>query len=810
MEFALVARWVVGYALLAAAGYPVAARLFTGFRDRGAGFALPVALVILTTTVYWVGHLSFGPVAVVAGVVVLFGAAAVASLDWSALRDGDVRPAPAVVPNPSLRPLVEPAAVFVAAFLFLVFVRAADPAVHAGGGEKFLDYGLLKSLLRGTVLPPEDVWFAGESVMYYYGGHLIAATLAKLTFTPARYAYNLALAGYYGMLVAGAYALAANVADHRNLPRAAAGLLAAFAVGFASNLVTAGRFVVGALPDPYRTQLAEAVAERSEYTVERLLSGTDSFSYWSASRVIPDTINEFPLFAWLNGDLHAHMMGTPFLLLAAALAFAYFRAPENARRRRRALVFGAVPVLAGLQAIVDTWSYPSVFGVLCLSVVFAPAHPASLLPGDAARRVERFEAGRSRAAREVTRTLVAVGATAGAAALSIPFALPFLLGPATGAEAGGRHLAVLAASARSGVAPLLLVHGAFVAAFLVYLVARLRVDRPLALLVGFAAVAVVAFAQNLGVLLVAGPLLVLGWVALRMDRPVGYETALVVAGAGLVTLVEFVYVSEQAGPGRMNTVFKTYMQVWVLWGPAFGVAAAGLVWGDRDAAATEESGATARLPRHLAGLRRAWTPGTRTALATVFVALLLASTTVYGALALGNHFARAGDSTLDATAFVEREHPGEAPAIRWLDRRSGQPTIVSAPGTVVYPGEGDDPRERVMYTWSANPAASLTGVPTVAGWAHEIGYRGPDAYWSRVRDVDTVYTNPDRRAALLRKYDVQYVWVGPSERTRYGDRLAAFGRLPGVEVAYDAPAVTVYRVRQSALPGSETTAATEA
>ncbi len=801
MEYALVARWLVGYGLLAAAGYPVAARLLSDFRDRGAGFALPVALVVLTTAVYWVGHLSFGPAALAAGVVALLVAAAAAGLDWDALRDGELRPAAAAVPNPSLRPVAESAAVFGAAFLFLVAVRAADPAVHAGGGEKFLDYGLLKSLLRGTVLPPEDVWFANEPVQYYYGGHLMVATLAKLTLTPARYAYNLALAGFYGMVVTGAYALASNVADHRDLPRVPAGLAAAFAVGFASNLVTATRFVLRSLPEPYRTRLAEWMARGTEYSAAEVLESARSFSYWSASRVIPDTINEFPLFSWLNGDLHAHMMGTPFLLLAAALAFAYYRAPETSLRRRRALVFGAVPVLAGLQAVVDTWSYPSVFGVLFLSLALAPARPSSLLPAGVARRAARVGArgGESRAARELVRVGAAFAATGVAAVASIPFALPFLLGPATGAGTGGRHIAVLAATSRSTFGALFLVHGAFVAAFLVYLVARLRVERPLPLAAGFAVVAAVALAENLAVLLVVGPLLVLGWVALRLDRPVGYETVLIIAGAGLVGLVEFVYVSEQAGPGRMNTVFKTYMQVWVLWGPALGVVAVDLVWGPTG----DATPARARLPDSLAPLRRAWTPEVRTALSVGFVALLLVSTSVYGVLALGNHFAHAGDPTLDATAFVEREHPGEAPAIRWLDERSGQPTLASAPGTVVYPGEGSDSRSRVMYTWSANPAASLTGVPTVAGWGHEIGYRGPDAYYARVRDVDSMYTSLDRRAEVLRKYEVEYVWVGPSERARYGDRLEPFGQLSGVETAYEAPAVTIYRVDRGALPGGE-------
>ena len=38
--------------------------------------------------------------------------------------------------------------------------------------------------------------------------------------------------------------------------------------------------------------------------------------FWNASRVIPDTINEFPFFTFTYADLHAHMIALPITLLA--------------------------------------------------------------------------------------------------------------------------------------------------------------------------------------------------------------------------------------------------------------------------------------------------------------------------------------------------------------------------------------------------------------------------------------------------------------------------------------------------------------
>ena len=100
---------------------------------------------------------------------------------------------------------------------------------------------------------------------------------------------------------------------------------------------------------------------------------------------------------------------------------------------------------------------------------------------------------------------------------------------------------------------------------------------------------------------------------------------------------------------------------------------------------------------------------------------------------------------------------------------------------------------------SAAPASSLTGLPTVVGVPHEVQFRGYDAYIDRAREVNTIYLgSEERRAALLEKYDVRYVYVGPTERGRYGD-FESFAELRGVRAAFEAGNVTVYAVDQKRL-----------
>ena len=773
MEFGAVARWLVVLGVLAALGLPLAARAFDRLDGRGVGLALPAALATAWWGAYLVGQVRYGPFASLAGLALLAGAAAVLTLDV----DLSARSVDVALPSVDRAAARQAVAVFLVAFALVVAVRALDPAVGPLGGEKFLDYGLLEALARADRLPPEDFWFAGERVAYYYGGHLLAATLGDLAGTGPRLTYNLALATAYAALAAAVYDLGAAMGVRRGLDRRVTGGCAAALVGLSSNLAPALDTLLVVLPGAVARPLAALVAAETDRSAAAVLREAGRFSYFEYSRVVPGTINEFPLFAWLNGDLHAHMTSTPFLALVVGVCLAYAVAPAAERRRRRLLAFGALPALAAMLAVVNTWSFPTAFGLLWLTVALAPTDPLDLLPGVVARPVRAWLP--DAAAGELCRPVVAVAPVAVAGGVAAVLAAPFLFGTAA-ASAGGRSVALLGPENRSGLGGLLLVHGVFLAAGWAALL-RETGGRGGLLLAGLAALGAVAAVVGAPVLVLVAPLVVLGWVARRFESA-GFETVLVVAGAGLVTVVEFVYLAEQAGPLRMNTVFKTYSQVWVLWGLAAGVA--GPVFLTRvgsDDARTLLSG-----------------PPVRT-LAVVFAAGLLASTLVYGALALPNH-AETGraEPTLDARAFVGERHPGAAPAVAHLDGVEGTPVLLSAPATSMPPPGGTYPAAPGMYSWDSSPGASMTGVPAVAGWHHEVGYRGRPAYEARVADADAMYVGrPARRAELMRAHDVRYVWVGPAERARYGG--VSFARVAGLDPVVETRTVTLYRVDRSAL-----------
>jgi YYY domain-containing protein len=788
MEVGLVALWVVLFLLLGLVALPISTWLFPE-RAR-TGLAIPVALATLAVVGHLVGHVAFGWPAVVAGLAVLVAGSYVAAgrteVDWRSYGEVGV--------------------VFTLAFGLVVAIRAVDPAaapLPIATGEKFLDFGLLRTLERSGSLPPEDMWFAGEPVKYYYGGHMLTVLLATLSDTAPRFAYNLALAGFYATLVSGAYGLAGAVVP--SVPRRVAGGFAAFFVGIAGNLETAARVLVWLLPDSLAGHVVDATGlgrGAMEWTPA-------AFYYFDATRVIPldatdpesgRAATEFPFFAWLNGDLHAHMMAQPFLLLTVGLLLAYWRLPAEALQKRLLVLVGLLPPVAGLVGFVSLWSFPTVAGLVALTVALAPTDPATMLPD---RYADRLKSGltavgrrvpfstriRSRIGR-VSSKLAAVaervphwtpaiaearrvgfGLVAAAIVLvgGILWTLPFW----TEVMLGGPSRSASIWDVRTPVGNLLLVHGAFLVVFAVALARRAGAElgRPLFVWGGGLAVLAVTVVAGFPALGLAGPLVLGGWWLVREGDNVGFATMLVVAGGGILLIVELATVEGE----RFNTIFKPYAQIWLLWAVAAAALLARLVTG---------------WPARLLDADRSRLSAAGVALA---VALVL-TTGLYTPLALMSHANTtnqgpavvADGPTLDATAYLEHQYPREAPAIRWVDRLAGQPTIVTAApgGYFWYPDDGR----------GSSAPSSLTGVPAMLGWYHEAQYRGDEPYQQRLGDVLDIYTheNASYQRELLDYYNVEYVYVGPAERSKYGE--ITVDEVANVTVAEQFENVTIYAV----------------
>jgi len=758
--------WLLAVEVFALATLPLGIALFRPLPDRGY-LLIKVLGLLLVATVTWL--MVSGGVAAFSHWSVLIALGIVAFL--SAVTWWRRRAEIALFFRARWRLIVSMEVLFLAAYFAFLLVRAANPDLWEAwrGGEKPMDFAYLNAVTRSTVMPPYDPWFAGGFLNYYYFGQFIVATLIRITGIAPGVAYNLAVPLLFALTAGAAFSIVYNLAEGtRRLigSRVRSLLWSPFAAGlFALAIVTIAGNIDGL------SQLLEG-AWRS-LTHEPF--GT--FDFWRSSRMMADQthgITEFPFFSFLFADLHAHLIAIPFALLAIGLSLAaLLRAGQPGRGWFE--TWGGLALLGiavGALRTVNSWDYPTGLAIAGAAVV-----GGELLRGRS-HVFRRLAAGVVKAVFVVT-----VGYL-----VFLPFHARFEL----------FNAGVELSEFQTPLWRYLAVHSLFIFILLGYLAyewrrmlcrlvraERLRVDvflRPLglagerrievslgrvylvvivlaALLVAMAAFgyATVSLAALLGLLVV---LAALTWISgRRRDAPYALAAAaFVVVALAMAAGVDLVTVKGDIG--RMNTVFKFYLQAWVL----LGLGTAYMLW------RLGFEGAFSR--RSLSPPRAVWAAALLILLAGVMVYPLLGTRA-----RLSDRFETA-DMGLDGTAYMERSMYGvkkvegridlshDLEGIRWLQQNvEGSPVIVE--------GLTD------LYDWG-NRMSIYTGLPAVVGWDWHQRQQRVDYAWAvqqRRTDVNTIYSTSGKTTALvlLRKYGVRYVIVGELERLLYPEAgLAKF------------------------------------
>ena len=736
--------------------------------------------------------------------------------------------------------LITEEGLFLALFALFLLIRWGNPDLWhpARGGEKPMDFAYLNAVIKSTIFPPYDPWQSGGYLNYYYFGFVVIGTLVKLTGIVPWVAYNLAVPTLFALTGTGAFSVAFNLADGDpatvfrgeepptgglRIGSLLAGLTGAFFVAIIGNLgnarLLAEQFAARAAPGAASgtASLAAIVSGIFRWLAGRAaLDFPNDWWFWNASRVIPDTINEFPFFTFVYADLHAHMIAFPIALLGLAIAVALVRSaspqknggpdgrpadeetgPEPAASPSEPspwridlpelFLLAAMGFVTGALRATNTWEFPTyiLIGLMAVSVVQAQRRLLVSFPSVLdARLAFLFRAGVS----VLWRVLIIV------AAASIAF-YPYTSHYAT-AYAGLQSWK----EAKTRIPDYLTMFGFFLALVVIYLVSELAVQREERQLPGWlrpaipflaaSAILVLGAGWIMGVRiwLVALPLAGLAVVlACSRDIPPVRRFALLLIALSLAITMGVEVVRQKDDIGRMNTVFKFYLQAWILFGvaSAFGLAS----WASRAAL---------------------WRPSWRR-LALVVTALLFAAVMLYPPTAaharIGDRFsAEASPRGLDGMAFMDRAQyidnerdlrlADDKAAIEWMQRNvAGSPVIL----------EGNTP----AYRWG-NRFSIYTGLPAVQGWDwHEKQQRSvvPQAAIDRrLSHVREMYDTTDmvRAQHLLGDYGVAYIIVGELERAYYNpDGLRKFDTMVDqgyLELAYPPPgaeangAVRIYRV----------------
>ena len=730
--------------------------------------------------------------------------------------------------------------IFSVIYLVFVYLRVLNPDLwHPWlGGEKMLEIGFLNAVVKSVEMPPYDPFFAGGIINYYYYGLFLVGVLIKLSGIQPSIAFNLAVPTLAALTAVNAFSLAGNLASSISMPRfniqpsrlrvIATGLLAVLFIVFLGNLEGVAQFLRN-LADLSLGDFESAIPGLATLLLAiggfvQVISGNSiaTYNYWDPTRVIPETINEFPFFSFLFADLHPHMIGIPFTILFLSLVFNWLL-PQNERVSESAngelltrhssssaissvLRWLVIPFVLGAIAVINTWDLPTYLGLIV----------AAFLLG--IYRQSKGELTISRVAIFLISSMIFAGGL-----LAVTYLLygPFFANYQPPAETGigfvhtqtplDQHLKIwgiflfvivswlwlslLHPDSRNGF---LRTISLFLRRWNVWphlseiyraVVNRETEANQLGLwgLGLFAAIILSLLLLGYSVPTYLLPLVVVASILLfrkEVSAATTYLGLLIFTGLLILLGVEFVFLRDFLGGGayyRMNTLFKFYIQVWVI----FGIVAAVTLpliwrWAWRWTLPRQILWQGAVVILLMAGLVYPIF-GTRTRIDDRFPGDQ--NRPAIGTLD-GLAYMTAGTFEWPAGNLIELKYDYEA--IRWL-QENVQGTPILAEAKIGYYREG------------GMRVAAYTGLPSILGNLHQNEQRYGWQISSRDLVVNEFWMSPDpaRTLELIDELNISYIYIGQVERATYGNHIGdKFEELYGqgsLELVFENERTKIYR-----------------
>jgi YYY domain-containing protein len=476
-------------------------------------------------------------------------------------------------------------ALFLICFFLMLDVRFVNPTISYA--EKFMDHGFLASVIRNPVVPPLDPWFGGGSLnVYYYLGYWMLGCLAIVSGVPSTIAFNLSLPTVFALSAVSLYAIGTLLLDRfRWLP-----------------------LIVLVMPNPALIyQLVTGTAVNPAY---------DPSLSWLGTRTITNTINEYPLFSFVWGDVHAHVVSIFNQLFLIFLLLFVYKRWETLDRTAKGIAMALIAISLGSMPLINTWDvliYAPIVLVIGLLILWR---------------------NRTTPDRSPWVFLLAVPP------VSILCYLPFYL------QLKANTGAIALVRAPSDPLQFLFVNGIFIAVFFALLVPEIR-KRPWLLL------AALPFALA-GYVAAAIALIPLLYFAMKEDRD--FADILAVSGLAILVICELFYMQDNMGETffRMNTVFKCYLPAWLMLGTATFV----------------------KIGQWLSSWNRVPALPART---TIIIAALILCLLFAAPLSV-RYQSGYGSGTLDGLTYLSATHPGDAGAVAYLRSLHGNEILVEAEG----------------------------------------------------------------------------------------------------------------------------------
>jgi YYY domain-containing protein len=719
LDYLHIIFWFILIEVLGLISIPLAGMLGDGLGDRGYSAARTLG-IMLVTYMSWIFSylLGFNTVTISISVLVL---CLISMYVYRKRR---------YIPDKKVLILNE--LIFAAAFFFFLIVRIYIPRIYMH--EKFMDFAFLNAVIRTSSFPPADPWFAGGSLdFYYYLGYLSVGVPGKLCSVEPSILFNLAIALIFALCFNLFFGIGYNLANGKvkyGVITAVSGILLGNIQGFIE------------FANIYITKIPISMMGY----------------YWSSSRVIPYTINEFPYFTFIHGDLHSHLLAIPFYLIVLTfLLNIHFRKNEN-RIFENTLALSIFSLSLGFLFPANSWDFP-VYFCLTFLIFLAYYYGYHIRNRNLFRSVSGF-----------FKTITFVSA------LSIlpylPFYLSFNPKAAGGFDFVGPEL-------RTTLDKFLILFGLFLFLIFSFLISRLGSRKKLTyFIVSIGISFFLSSALSIPLLAILFPLIALSLFLFLKDlpdrSPAGFIFLLIAMAAFIALLCELVRLNDHLTGdfARMNTVFKFYMHLW-----SFLAIAASFSYYELNS--RFKSWPLEGLSLKKVYGKKIW---------TVALLLLVISCSFFPIVSTFTRI-KEMDATpsLDGMEYMRGLDEGDYNALKWMQENiKGTPVVLEASDV------------NSSYTYISRISAN-TGLPTVVGWAgHEVFWgRDPEELGRRIADVNLIYsTNNEKKALeLIDKYNVSYVYIGQLERQLYSLKVSKFEDKTYFELVYLGP-VTIYKVKK--------------
>ncbi|MBQ8800219.1 MAG: hypothetical protein IJZ55_11715 [Lachnospiraceae bacterium] len=711
-DFEPLTKWWRALLVLGIGFFPLSAFLFRKFSDKGYIFGKILGLVISGWLVWVLSALhivKFTPtgcyVILILCIVVNYGLAIffcrkknVSVAEFFGFSDSAV-----------VTKAIWYEVLFFAVFALLLYLKCFRPdfSWQTEGG---MDYAFMISMLKSDYMPPEDFWYSGTDLNYYYLGQYFCTYLTQLSGVDITYAYNMALMTVGTVCMVLSYALASRILEVYMKERSAEyRLMGKRTVASSTVLQQILPRVAGLLAG-----CGVTFASTNHYWVYRKLGpilcdimGVDgNHSYWVSDptryigwqgEALDQTIHEFPAYSLMLGDLHAHVINIMFVLTLLGVLFAFLL--ERKDRMTLAVAGVIEPVsykkemlqpqiivlsfFIGIFQMTNYWDFPIYF-VVCGAVILVSN---AVICGFNKKSL-----------------LLTVVHAAEFIVIAFVTALMFTVhfdSMASGIGICNRHTEPY---------QMIIVWGMPIAAVIGCLVLSIKREQK---------------RREAGVTATEHKNVFFAW----LQNLKASDLFLLIIGlcaVGLILMPELIYIKDIYGEvnQRTNTMFKLTYQAFILFGIFMGVFITKLVF----------------LPKS----------GKQFVAGAIMLFILCRDVEYYGYAWerwAGDYKDKENYKHLDATCSTDVSE-GDRKAAKWINENiEGRPTILEAHGPSYL-------TDRIVHC----RISALTGCPTVIGWrTHEWLWKGDvEAVDERGEDVEAIYTGFDLEIAaeLLKDYGV--------------------------------------------------------